>query len=84
MQLQRVCLCSGVEVTCLCQDQNRCFCLSVVADALQYMIVYQCILGEVNNVAFWVDGSSLSNLQVNCKLTSALAWHSKNLHTEPA
>ena len=43
-----------------------CFCLLTVADAMQYMIVYQCILGEINNVAFWVDGSSMSSLQVSC------------------
>ena len=31
---------------------------------LQYMVVYQFILGEINCAAFFVDGSSISNLQV--------------------
>lgn len=51
--------------------------LSTVADAMQYMVVYQCILGEINNVAFWVDGSSISNLQVSCKVTESVDSHTK-------
>ena len=28
------------------------------------MVVYQCIVAEANTIAFFVDGSSMSNLQV--------------------
>ena len=31
---------------------------------VQYMVVYQCIVAEANSTAFFVDGSSMSNLQV--------------------
>ena len=35
---------------------------------LQFMVVYQCIIGEINCMAFWVDGSSISSLQVSCSI----------------
>jgi len=31
---------------------------------LQYMVVYQCIVAQASMAAFFVDGSSLDNLQV--------------------
>ena len=31
---------------------------------MQYMVVYQFILGEINSTAFFEDGSSITNLQV--------------------
>jgi len=31
---------------------------------MQYMVVYQCILAQASMAAFFVDGSSLDNLQV--------------------
>ena len=37
---------------------------------LQYMVVYQCVLAVLNVAAFWVDGSSTSNLQVKHGLIS--------------
>ena len=37
---------------------------------VQYMVVYQCIVAEASMTAFFVDGSSLSNLQVwKCTMT---------------
>ena len=39
--------------------------ISSVPGVVQYMVVYQFILGEINCAAFFLDGSSISNLQVN-------------------
>ena len=37
---------------------------------LQYMVVYQFVLATVNVAAFFLDGSSTSNLQVKVILTA--------------
>lgn len=59
---------------------------------LQYMVVYQCIVAEANTTAFFVDGSSLSTLQVgvasvassifqyHCLETCSQAQHSQLQH----
>lgn len=38
------------------------------------MIVYQCILGQINNMAFWVDGSAISELQVSYSTKASLSF----------
>lgn len=40
---------------------------------VQYLVVYQCIVAEASTTAFYVDGSSLSTLQV--PLQSHIAQH---------
>ncbi len=39
-------------------------CLYTCACVTQYMVVYQCIVAQASMAAFFVDGSSLNNLQV--------------------
>ena len=48
---------------------------------VQYMVVYECILALLNCAAFFVDGSSLSNLQVRFSLyiTCAHMQHCKTI-----
>lgn len=36
-----------------------------VCNALQYLVVYLCIVAEANATAFFLDGSSMSNIQVS-------------------
>ncbi len=56
-------------MVCVCCSTNPCgsigscvYCVSVCV--LQYMVVYQCIVAQASMAAFFVDGSSLDNLQV--------------------
>ena len=37
---------------------------------VQYMVVYEAVVAEAQMTAFFVDGSSLSNMQVCCTLVS--------------
>ena len=49
--------CPGCECR-LCEHRSNAGCV------VQYMVVYQCIVAQASMTAFFVDGSSLDNLQV--------------------
>ena len=61
-------------LACLLACMLACFSLALLADLaclksvvdMQYMVVCQCIIAEANTMAFFVDGSSMSILQVGC------------------
>lgn len=39
--------------------------MACIYNALQYLVVYLCIVAEANATAFFLDGSSMSNIQVS-------------------
>ena len=60
--------------SCAMVSDVACVCVC----ATQYMVVYQCILAQASMAAFFVDGSSLDNLQV------LLMPHQKNNKKKPS
>ena len=60
--------------SCAMVSDVACVCVCVT----QYMVVYQCILAQASMAAFFVDGSSLDNLQV------LLMPHQKNNKRKPS
>lgn len=40
--------------------------------SMQFMVVYQCNVAQANMIAFFVDGSTLSNIQVRQSVNHAM------------